>query len=88
MMSPRPNQKGEERYILRSQIEAPYNPRIGWGVGRKASPRLYQKARPVRTIIWNGAYWETSLQGTSGPALDYNEKYPRPGIISPVPWWL
>ena len=47
-------QKGEERYILRSQIkEAPYNPRI---IGEGAEKRLrafIKKHGLFGTIIWN-----------------------------------
>ena len=47
-------QKGEERYILRSQIqEVPYNPRI---IGERAEKRLrafIKKHGLFGTIIWN-----------------------------------
>jgi len=70
-------QKGEERYILRSQINpAPYNPRV---IGEDAQKRLRKKIRStglLGTLLWN----ETTGNLVSGHQrlnqIDFLEKYP------------
>ena len=73
-------QKGEERYILRSQIkEAPYNPRI---IGEGAEKRLrafIKKHGLFGTIIWNERTGNIVSGHQRLKALDYNEKYPEAG---------
>ena len=73
-------QKGEERYILRSQIkEAPYNPRI---IGEGAEKRLrafIKKHGLFGTIIWNVRTGNIVSGHQRLKALDYNEKYPEAG---------
>ena len=76
-------QKGEERYILRSQIkEAPYNPRI---IGEGAEKRLrafIKKHGLFGTIIWNERTGNIVSGHQRLKALDYNEKYPEAGGLS------
>ncbi len=77
MAQPSKYQKGEERYILRSQIkEAPYNPRV---IGEGAEKRLRKMIKNMGllgTLIWN----ERSGNLVSGhqrlKALDALEGYP------------
>lgn len=73
-------QKGEERYILRSQIkEAPYNPRI---IGEGAEKRLrafIKKHGLFGTIIWNERTGNIVSGHQRLKALDYNGKYPEAG---------
>jgi hypothetical protein len=77
MAAPSKYQKGEERYILRSQIkEAPYNPRV---IGEGAEKRLRKMIKSMGllgTLIWN----ERSGTLVSGhqrlKQLDVLEGYP------------
>ena len=74
-------QKGEERYILRSQIkEAPYNPRI---IGRKSVSAPLSKSTACSEPSSGTSVLETSFQGTSGSRHSTTTRsIRRPGIIS------
>lgn len=76
-------QKGEERYILRSQIkEAPYNPRI-IGEGRKSVSAPLSKSTACSEPSSGTSVLETSFQGTSGSRHSTTTRsIRRPGIIS------
>ncbi len=76
-------QKGEERYILRSQIKE--DPTIPASLGRGAEKRLrafIKKHGLFGTIIWNERTGNIVSGHQRLKALDYNEKFRRPGIIS------
>ena len=75
-------QKGEERYILRSQIkEAPYNPAsLG---GRKSVSAPLSKSTACSEPSSGTSVLETSFQGTSGSRHSTTTRsIRRPGIIS------
>ena len=76
-------QKGEERYILRSQIkEAPYNPRI---IGEGAEKRLrafIKKHGLFGTIIWNERTGNIVSGHQRSRHSTTTRSIRRPGIIS------
>ena len=73
-------QKGEERYILRSQIkEAPYNPRIIGEGAEKCLRAFIKKHGLFGTIIWNERTGNIVSGHQRLKALDYNGKYPEAG---------
>ncbi len=70
-------QKGEEQYILRSQINpAPYNPRV---IGVEAEKTLRKKIRSVGlfgTLIWNEKTGNLLSGHQRLKQIDFLEKYP------------
>ena len=72
-------QKGEERYILRSQIKE--DPTIGEGAEKRLRAFI-KKHGLFGTIIWNERTGNIVSGHQRLKALDYNEKFRRPGIIS------
>lgn len=70
-------QGGEEKWILRSQINpAPYNPRV---IGEDAEKRLRKKIRSVGllgTLLWNEATGNLVSGHQRLRQLDFLEKYP------------
>jgi len=71
-------QKGEERYILRSQINpAPYNPRI---IGEDAEKKLRKKIRStglLGTLLWNERTGNLISGHQRLNQIDFLEKYPK-----------
>lgn len=70
-------QKGEERYILRSQINpAPYNPRV---IGEDAKKRLKKKLKStglLGTLLWNEQTGNLVSGHQRLSAMDELERYP------------
>lgn len=70
-------QKGEEKYILRSQINpAPYNPRV---IGEDAKKRLKKKLKStglLGTLLWNEQTGNLVSGHQRLSAMDELERYP------------
>lgn len=76
-------QKGEERYILRSQIKEDPTIPASLGRGRKSVSAPLSKSTACSEPSSGTSVLETSFLGHQRlKALDYNEKFRRPGIIS------